>query len=410
MDGIELKTLIRKLVREALELRLDKESDELIVVSTEEDPKKASQETFRNKNFLKEKGFKWNGDIKAWTMSAKDFTKAKSALSDLNKGLDVIEKLEDLKEFIRSSESFQGKNNLMDKINLYIDDLSNATDEKAMSAEIRRYLSFFARFRGHSFYNTMLIWLQRPDATRVAGFRQWEKKFHRRVKKGAKGIVIFVPIMYKKDDEQAGEDSSLDGQVEKKQSVLGFRPGYVFDISDTEPIDERGEVPSVPKWFTEAEPTERTKELYGYVLEVTDNMGITLTTDQTIGSEKGYSKGDHINMTSPVQGAGELATLIHELAHELMHWRKSSIYYQEKLSQDKLSKELMELQAESVSYVVMKHYDLSPQHQPTYLALWKANKQSILNNMKVISDVSKFIIEEVDKVAELSFKRRQASE
>lgn len=402
MTEVELKKLIKKMINEALELRLDKESNELIVVSDEEDAKKASQDTFRNKNFLKEKGFRWNGDIKAWTMPASEFVKAKAALSVLNQGIDVIEKLEDLKEFVKGSDDFQGKNNLMDKINLYIDDLSNATDERAMSAEIRRYLSFFAKFRGHSFYNTMLIWLQRPDATRVAGFRQWEKKFNRRVKKGAKGIFILVPIMYKKGDEEIGNDSALDKDTENKQRLMGFRAGYVFDISDTEAINEAGEVPSVPQWFTESDPTERTKELYGYLLEVIDNLGIKLTTDQAIGSEKGYSRGDHINMTSPVQGAGELSTLIHELAHELMHQKRSSIYFQGEM----LSKELKELQAESVAYVVMKHYELSVQHQPTYLALWKANKQEILKNMKVISDVSRFIIDEIDKAAELSSKNK----
>ena len=80
-----------------------------------------------------------------------------------------------------------------------------------------------------------------------------------------------------------------------------------------------------------------------------------------------------------------------------MHWKKSSIYYQG--DEVKYDSAIKELQAESVAYIVMKHYGLPVTHQTTYLALWKANKEKILANIKVISDVAKFIIDEIDKVA-----------
>ena len=102
-------------------------------------------------------------------------------------------------------------------------------------------------------------------------------------------------------------------------------------------------------------------------------------------------------MSSSVEGAGEVSTLIHEFAHELMHHKKSSVFYQgDNVRGDGA---LMELQAESVAYVVMKHYELPVQHQPTYIALWKGNKEKILQNMNTISDVAKFIITEIDKMA-----------
>ena len=126
-------------------------------------------------------------------------------------------------------------------------------------------------------------------------------------------------------------------------------------------------------------------------------MGVKLTKGDAKAGEKGYSAGNHINMSSEVEGAGEVSTLIHELAHELMHWKKSSIFYQG--DEVKYDGPIKELQAESVAYIVMKHYGLPAQHQTTYLALWKANKDKILANMKVISDVAKFIIDEIDKVA-----------
>jgi hypothetical protein len=393
-----MKDLIKKMLDEALILKADKQNDKLVVFSNSTDAKLASQETFRNKEALKSSGFKWDNDIKAWVSPMDNFEEAKKTLEGINKSSEFVGKLEDLEEFVKNSEDFQGKGNLMDKINLYVQDLANATDEKAMSAEIKRYLTFFAGFRGHSFYNTLLIWIQNPKATKVAGFRQWETK-HRRVKKGGKGIMIFAPIFTKGKKDEPGDDKELDKEV-SKGSPVRFRPVYVFDISDTEPIDERGDVPATPEWFSQSEPTERTKELYSYLSEILDNMGVKLTKGDAKGGEKGYSAGNHINMSSDVEGAGEVSTLVHELAHELMHWKKSSIFYQG--DETKYDKGLMELQAESVAYIVMKHYDLPVQHQPTYLALWKGNKEKILANMKVISDVAKFIIDEIDKTAGLN--------
>lgn len=392
-----MKHLIKKMVDEALILKVNKADNKLIVFSDKKDAKEASGETFRNKEKLKADGFRWNNEIKAWETPIDNFEFAKKTLAEINKSGEFIESLENLEEFVQGSEDFKGKGNLMDKIKMYIDDLASATDEQVMSAEIRRYLTFFSKFRGHSFYNTLLIFIQKPDASRVAGFRQWETKFNRRVKKGAKGIMIFAPIFTgKSKGEPELSDKELDKEVNKGGPVR-FRPVYVFDISDTEAIDASGEVPAEPKWYDELEPTERTIELYNYVKEAAENMGIKISMGDAKGGERGFSAGNHINMTSSVQGAGELSTLIHEFAHELMHWKKSSIFYQG--DEIKNNKPIVELQAESVAYVVMKHYDLPVQHQPTYIAIWKGNKDAVLKNMKSISEVAEFIISSIDKIA-----------
>jgi hypothetical protein len=391
-----MKKLIKKFLYEALILKVDKPNNKLIVQSNEPDAKKASQETFRNKEALKANGFKWVNNF--WTTDINNFETAKETLSKINKSSEFVGKLEELQDFVENSEDFQGKSNLMDKINMYISDLANATDDRAVSAELKKYFDFFARFRGHSFYNTMLIWIQNPNATKVAGFRQWQDKFNRRVVKGAKSIMIFAPMFSKKDKTDDIED---DGSIDKSALStipVRFRPVNVFDIADTEPMNEKGEVPKTPEWFTESEPTERTKELFSYVKEAAEDIGIKITMGDAKGGEKGYSAGDHINMSSSVEGAGELSTLIHEFAHELMHWKKTSLFYQG--DDVKFDSAIKELQAESVAYTVMKHYDLPVQHQPTYIALWKGNKEKILANIRVISEVAKFIIDAIDKVAE----------
>ena len=392
-----MKDLIKQMLAEALILKVDKTDNRLLVFSNETDPKKASNETYRNKEKLKANGFKWDKFISSWYTSVDNFEETKKLLNDINKSSDFIGRLEDLEEFIDDSENYDGKTSLYYKIKIYINDLANVTDEKTMDAEIRSSLTFFSGFRGYSFNNTILIYIQKPNATKVAGKKAWFKKY-RKLKPDAKAIWIFGPKFSDKKAEETGEinDSGLDTKV-KAGEPSGFIPVRVYDISDTEPVNEMGEVPAAPDWFTESEPTERTKELYKYIQEAAENMGIKITKSGASGDEKGYSAGNHINMSSSVEGAGEVSTLIHEFAHELMHWKQSSIFYQgDEIRNDK---GLRELQAESVAYVVMKHYELPIQHQPTYIALWKGNKEKILKNMGSISDVAKFIITEIDKMA-----------
>lgn len=392
---------IKQKISEALVLKLNKPKNELVVISDLPNERDASGETYRNKEKLKaDRLFNWDGELKAWVTSTDNFEKARTVLNGLNKSGKFIEKIEDLQDFVIKAENFDGKQLLLNKLSTYVNDLANATDEKVMSAEIRRYLTFFAKFKSHSFSNTILIYIQRPDATKVAGFSQWEK-FHRKVKKGAKGIMIFAPVFDKKNktanEPEMPDDGQLDKEVLTTKTPVNFRPVYVFDISDTEAIDSRGEAPEQPQWFLESEPTERTKELFEITKAAIENMGIKVTSSDPHGKERGYSSGDHINMTSSVAGAGELSTLFHEWAHELMHWKKTSLFYQG--DDIKTSAAIKELQAESVAYVMMKHFQLDVQHQPTYIALWRGNKDKILDNLKVISNVSNFMIGEINKMA-----------
>lgn len=372
---------------EALKLQHDKANSQLVVVSDLQG-KEASEETFRNKNVLRQNGFRWNG--KAWVIPVDKMELAKRTLSLINKAEYLINTLEELEEYIENSES-DNKSLIKSKLEQYIQDLANATDEKTLSAEIRRYLTFFSKFYNYSFYNRILIYIQKPNATHVASYKKWQEK-HRQVKKGAKGITILAPIIPKSNDDEEGEKSDINSK-----NVTGFKAVKVFDISDTETIDSEGEIPETPQWWTDNTPSETAELLYDAVIGVANYMGINVTYGDSKDGEKGYSTGDHINISSDVAGVGRLATMIHELAHELMHWKKSSIFYVGDDNGQRISSELAELQAESVSYVVLKHYDLPVYHHATYLALWKANKEKIMQNLEIISKVSQFIIDKIDE-------------
>ncbi len=387
---------------EALVLRRIPDKNMIAVQSDLEDKRKAGSETFNNKKKLKDGGFRWDSTINSWVTPDDNFQQSQKLINTINKTEVFIDRLEDLQEFVMDSDA-PTKVNLNDKIKVFIDDLANATDEAAADAKIKQYLNFFSKIRKRSFTNTFLIFIQNPNATHVEGYKTWKTKFHRQVRKDAKSITIFAPNIY---DTNKGNDGDGDLDAQVKERRITFTAKAVFDIADTDPIDERGNLPEEPQWFDNNTPNETADELYKYVEVVVEELGIKLTQTDAKGGEKGYSAGDHINLTSNIAGVGRLSTLVHELAHELMHWRKSSPFYDEENIKNNPSRESRELQAESVSYTVLRHYDIPVQHHATYLALWKANKDKITNNLDVIIKVSRFIIEKIDKVAE-DFKKTE---
>jgi hypothetical protein len=383
------KSLAENYVNEALKLQHNASENQILVVS-DLSGRAASQETFNNKSVLKQNGFTWNGTN--WVIPVEKLDVAKRTLSLINKADYLIEKLEDLELAVQDSGA-DNKSLLKAKLDQYISDLANATDEAALSAELRRYLTFFSKFHNYSFYNRMLIFIQRPDATKVASYKTWQTKY-RQVNKGAKAITVLAPIISKSDKPDGEGD-----EVNLTSDVKGFRAVNVFDISDTSPIDERGNIPDTPQWWGDNTPSETADKLFVAVTELAEDLGISVTQSDAKGGEKGYSAGDHINISSDVSGVGRLSTMIHEIAHELMHWKKSSIYYIDN-GYGSESRALAELQAESVSYVVLKHYDIPVTHHATYLALWKANKNKIQSNLEIISKVSQFIITRIDSKIE----------
>lgn len=380
---------------EGLKLQHDKKNNLLVVISDLEG-KAGSSETYKNRPLLKSYGFEWvNG---AWTISSDKLDVAKKALTTANKVDYLIDKLDDLDELIDGAANTDKKGLLKAKLEQYISDLANATDERAVSAEIKRYLTFFAKFHQYSFSNRILVYIQRPDATKVASFTTWKSK-NRKIKQGAKGILILRPLF---DDKKVASLDLTDLEkldnvdVTNNTSPRTYKAEHVFDISDTEPMNEKGEIPAQPKWWGDNEPSETADDLFEAVKLVANKLNIKVTSSDAKGGEKGYSAGGHINLTSDVEGAGRVSTMVHELAHELMHWKDKSKFYIG--DEHKSNKALLELQAESVSYTVLAHYDIPTQHHATYLALWKANKETIERNLKIISEVSQFIVNEIDKV------------
>lgn len=374
-------------VKEDIYLKKDEKRKVVIVFSDAADEKSRSNETFKLKDKFKSMGFRWDG--RAWVGDYSKLDEVNKFLKSYNKVRAIIDKLEALENFIDDDSDLPAdkKKEISSKIDMYINDLANATESAAMDAAIRNYLTFYSKFHNYSLYNVLLIMLQKRDATKVASYNNWQKKFKRGVKKGAQRIAIWVPMISKREDEKTGEEI---------KDAVGFRIGYVYDISDTYPLSGAGDVPEEPKWWGDNTPSDTAFQLVEKLKILADNLGIKLTKETAKGGEKGYSAGGHINLSSDIEGVGEASTLVHELAHELLHWKEKSPFYIQDPEYN--TRQMKELQAESVSYVILKHYDLPVAHHPTYLVLWKANKEKIMKNFDIIQKCAKFIIGKIDNI------------
>ena len=405
----KIKSYIKKCISEILgeKLLLKRGENDIVVVSDKEDRREAGNETFRHKNALKKAGFNWNSTLNSWTISKDKFGHAQQILSTINGNPleKLIDAIEELPEFVLDSDNISRKQELSTKIDEFIEKLSDAVDGSSVSAEVIQFLNFNKHFRTYSFCNTILIYLQNRNATKVAGFNKW-KLLHRIVKKGAKAITIFAPITRKDVDDI--KDAGLDAAVKTKNTVY-FRPVSVFDISDTEAIDERGNLPTQPSWHDNNTPSEVADKIYKYVSEFAETTGIKLTHDSARGGEMGWAQSDHINLSSAISGVNKLSTLIHEIAHSLLHFKSSSIFFGDDGTKNITSAQ-RELQAESVSYVVMRNYNLPVEHQSTYLALWGANKASVKDNLQTIKKAANFIIDGIDDVAKEHESKNQLTE
>ena len=182
------------------------------------------------------------------------------------------------------------------RITKHIQELAEATDAARVSEEMLRYLETCARFHQYSLHNLWLILLSKPDASQVAGFKKWQS-MGRCVRRGEHGIPILAPIFSTVTDEDGVE----------LQRLVGFKVVYVFDISQTE-----GEpLPEPPNWKS----PEKNAELQARLLRFAEHKGIQVELEHLGHDIQGVSKGGKVGI-DPEAGT---KTLIHEIAHELLH-------------------------------------------------------------------------------------------
>ncbi len=232
--------------------------------------------------------------------------------------------------------------------------------DAGQSDELRKYLRTMSRFRQYSLRNVMLIALQKPSATHVAGFHAW-KKLGRFVKKAEKGIVIIAPLVYRKETVENDDNSS------NVTEINGFKGVYVFDISQT----DGDELPEFAR--VQGDPNHYQEKLGDFI----SANGITLEYSDTLPAD-GCSSGGRITIRSGLSPAQDFSVKVHELAHEFLHH-----------SGEKLSKTEKETEAEAVAYVVCQSIGLDTNTAfSDYIQLYKGNKDTLISSIHRIKDIS----------------------
>jgi DNA primase len=245
-----------------------------------------------------------------------------------------------------------------DRLKAAHDKLQAAVEQISSGDDWKRMLKVVSKFHRYSFNNHLMIFLQRPDATVVAGFNKW-KSLGRFVKKGEKGIAIFAPCKYKTTiEDENGDEQNL-------QQVRGFRIVYVFDISQTEG-EELPDLEAVrPKLLDGDAPDGIWNALVGQA----DSIDFEVIRDRR-GSENGYCDflKRRIGVRPDVSPAQAVKTLIHELGHALLH-SEGPI----------LSREVAEVEVESVAFVVCDALGLdSGDYSFPYVTRWAEGDTDLL--------------------------------
>jgi antirestriction protein ArdC len=252
--------------------------------------------------------------------------------------------------------------------------------EQGHSEALTAYLTAMGRFHNYSFGNILEIARQKPDATHVAGYYAWNQ-LGRYVRKGEKGIRILAPLIgsrRKKDDAV-----NIDSNKPNEPILVGFRAVYVFDMSQT----EGKELPELSTRVT-GEVGEYRERLTDFI----DAQGITLEYRDSIAPALGVSYGGKIALLPGQSPAEEFSTLVHELAHEMLHKAER---------RTATTKTVRETEAEAIAFVVGNTIGLkNGRASADYIHLYHGNAALLAESLEVIQKTSALILSALETTAE----------
>ena len=265
-----------------------------------------------------------------------------------------------------------------EKVKEITDKLEAGIKELMDSSKFKEYLKCLSKFHNYSLGNTILIAMQKPDATLVAGYTAWKTQFGRQVQKGEQGIRILAPTPYKKKMEVDIVDPST-GQARinpdgtkatelKEIMVPAFKVVSVFDVSQT---DGRP-LPSIG--VNELTGDVRQYEMFFEALK--RSCPVPIAFEQIDSGAKGYYYTvDHrIALQEGMSQVQTIKTLIHEMTHQKLH---SMDPKELPLEEPRLTRNAKEVEAESVAYTVAQHYGIeTSDYSFAYIAGWSAGKDT----------------------------------
>lgn len=250
------------------------------------------------------------------------------------------------------------------------------------SEKLVEYLALLSRFHQYSFGNCILIAIQKPEATHVAGFGRW-KDLGRFVRKGEKGISILAPLIGKrKKDEHAGAVESPPAaevpDATNGKVVYGFRVVHVFDVSQTEGAE-------LPEFAAlSGDPGEKLTRLEAVI----KSHGIEIAyVDSLPFDANGMSEGGKVSINATRPKPQMFSTMVHELAHELLHWGDR---------REVTTKTVRETEAEAVAFIVCRSIGLDTSTRASdYIQLWNGDEKVLLQSLEHIRTVAAKILSEL---------------
>ena len=244
------------------------------------------------------------------------------------------------------------------------------------SDSYRNYLSTMSKFHNYSFNNTLLIAMQKPDATLVAGYKAWQKNFERHVNKGEKAIRILAPAPYKIKEERDKIDPvtqelllDKDGNPQKEEveiTIPAFRAVSVFDVAQTD-----------GKPIPELAGKELLSDVEGYqdmIRAVEAISPVPIELEEIAGDSKGYydREAKRIAVQENMSESQTLKTMIHEVAHSKLHSKE--VEQDEQMKKDRNTKEV---EAESIAYTVCQHFGVdTSDYSFGYIAGWSSGRDT----------------------------------
>lgn len=308
-----------------------------------------------------------------------------------------------------------GKNNA-ERMKEITDRLEAGIQALFESEQYKAYLTAMSKFHNYSFNNTLLIAMQKPDASLVAGFGKWRDDFERHVKKGEKGIKILAPSPYKVKKQMEKIDPATQKPVigadgkpvteEREIEIPVFRVVTVFDVSQT----EGKEIPDIAV----SELTGSVEQYQDFFAALEKASPVPIAFENIEGGAHGYYHLEEKRIAID-EGMSELQTLktaIHEIAHAKLHAIDKDTPATEQA--DRPDRRTREVQAESVAYAVCQHYGLdTSDYSFGYVAGWSSGRElsELKASLETIRKAANELITDIDgHLAQLQQEREAKQE
>lgn len=294
-----------------------------------------------------------------------------------------------------------------DRMREIVDSIENGIKELFESDKYRQYLSTMSRFHRYSVNNTMLIYMQRPDATHVAGFNKWRDQFGRNVLKGEKGIRIIAPTPYKKKVEEIKTDPETNAPVldadgkaiieEKEIRIPMFKVVSVFDVSQTsgKPLPQLA-----------ADLSDNVQQYEVFMEALRRASPVPMEIKPVARDTDGFFsiKAQSITIRAGMSEVQTVCAAVHEIAHAKLH----DYEHMTELADDgetilvpgEKSRNTEEVEAESISYAVCQYYGIETgENSFGYIATWSKGKElkELRASLETINKTASELITDIDR-------------